>query len=203
MSEDPKQRILDAAFKEFALNGKAGARMQVIAQRANVNQAMLNYYFKSKDDLYLEIVRQNVLRCHKDHPPLSGESPEDQRKHLLNHIENDIRFWAANEDLLRLTLHDLLAGGEGLKLALREMMGTEDKRIDAETVMRSGLFRIRDLHQLMLTFTSLTLLSLIPLEAVRDIWPTKQTPEEFLNARIAAVRDLLQHGLFSDESDPR
>jgi len=58
MADDARQRILDAAFKEFSLNGKAGARMQAIAERAQVNQAMLNYYFKSKDDLLFAICEE-------------------------------------------------------------------------------------------------------------------------------------------------
>ncbi|RPH95136.1 TetR/AcrR family transcriptional regulator [candidate division KSB1 bacterium] len=200
MADDARQRILDAAFREFSLNGKAGARMQAIAERAQVNQAMLNYYYKSKDDLYMEIVRQSVYRCHKDHPKLLNLSQEAQRQSILDHIERDIRFWAANEDLLRLTLHDLLAGGEGMKLALREMLGDEEMRADAAKMMTGGLFRSKDPSQVMLHFTSLTLLSLIPLEAIREIYSSSASNAEFLEARIAAVRDLLEHGLFSEQT---
>jgi TetR/AcrR family transcriptional regulator len=197
MSDDTKQRILDAAFKEFAAHGKAGARMQSIAERAQINQAMLNYYFKSKDELYHEVVRQSALMCHQQHPPRYGDSPEQQKKVILEHLEQDIRFWAENKDLLRLTLHDLLAGGEGMKLALSEMVGREEVRTDVERLIASGLFRSRDPRQVILHFTSLTLLALIPVEAVREIWPGAESPEEFLYARIRAIRDLLEHGIFS------
>jgi AcrR family transcriptional regulator len=200
MSDDTKQRILDAAFKEFAANGKAGARMQSIAERAQVNQAMLNYYFKSKDDLYVEVVRQSALLCHQKHPPRADLSPEEQKKAILDHLEHDIRFWAENKDLLRLTLHDLLAGGEGMKLALREMVGHEEARAEVERLIRSGLFRSRDPRQVVLHLTSLTLLALIPVEAIREIWPGPESPEEFLDARIAAIRDLLEHGVFSSDN---
>jgi len=48
---DTEQRILDAAHAVFVRHGTAGARMQDIAQEAGVNQALLHYYFRSKDRL--------------------------------------------------------------------------------------------------------------------------------------------------------
>src|SRR5258707_711252 len=48
---DAEQRILDAAHAVFVRRGTAGARMQEIAVEAGVNQALLHYYFRSKDQL--------------------------------------------------------------------------------------------------------------------------------------------------------
>ena len=44
-------RILEAAHAVFLRRGTAGARMQEIAREAGVNQALLHYYFRSKDRL--------------------------------------------------------------------------------------------------------------------------------------------------------
>jgi len=48
---DTEQRILDAAHAVFIRRGTAGARMQEIAAEAGVNQALLHYYFRSKEQL--------------------------------------------------------------------------------------------------------------------------------------------------------
>jgi len=48
---DTERRILDAAHAVFVRRGTAGARMQEIAAEAGVNQALLHYYFRSKDRL--------------------------------------------------------------------------------------------------------------------------------------------------------
>src|SRR2546425_6419578 len=48
---DTEARILDAAHSVFVRRGTAGARMQEIAAEARVNQALLHYYFRSKDRL--------------------------------------------------------------------------------------------------------------------------------------------------------
>jgi len=48
---DTERRILDAAHAVFVRHGTSGARMQEIAAEAGVNQALLHYYFRSKDRL--------------------------------------------------------------------------------------------------------------------------------------------------------
>src|SRR2546428_8027283 len=46
-----EQKILDAAHVVFVRRGSAGARMQEIAAEAGVNQALLHYYFRTKEHL--------------------------------------------------------------------------------------------------------------------------------------------------------
>jgi len=51
--ERNQRRILDAALREFAQFGLAGARVDRIAARAGANKRMLYYYFGDKDRLFL------------------------------------------------------------------------------------------------------------------------------------------------------
>ena len=48
---DTESRILNAARTVFIRRGTSGARMQEIAEEAGVNQALLHYYFRSKERL--------------------------------------------------------------------------------------------------------------------------------------------------------
>lgn len=61
---DTEQRILQAARSVFMRRGTSGARMQEIAAEAGVNQALLHYYFRSKQRLaeavFLEAAGQLV-----------------------------------------------------------------------------------------------------------------------------------------------
>ncbi|SRR5579872_573492 len=50
--EESRAAILQAAAREFAENGIAGARTDSIARHARVNKALLYYYFKDKETLY-------------------------------------------------------------------------------------------------------------------------------------------------------
>lgn len=48
---DTEARILEAALRVFVRRGTAGARLQEIAAEAGVTQALVHYYFESKDAL--------------------------------------------------------------------------------------------------------------------------------------------------------
>jgi TetR/AcrR family transcriptional regulator len=61
-SEDTEARILEAARAVFIRRGTAGARMQEIAAEAGVNQALLHYYFRSKDQLGAAVFSQMASR---------------------------------------------------------------------------------------------------------------------------------------------
>ena len=50
-----KQTIMQGAREVFRSKGFAAARMQEIADTASINKAMLNYYFRSKQQLFEKI----------------------------------------------------------------------------------------------------------------------------------------------------
>jgi TetR/AcrR family transcriptional regulator len=52
---DTEGKILTAAKNVFLRKGMDGARMQEIADEANINKAMLHYYFRTKEKLFFAI----------------------------------------------------------------------------------------------------------------------------------------------------
>jgi TetR/AcrR family transcriptional regulator len=56
-AERSRQALLAAALDEFAEHGYAGTRVAGIARRAGVNKQLINYYFGSKEGLYLALQR--------------------------------------------------------------------------------------------------------------------------------------------------
>ncbi|MCB4322586.1 TetR family transcriptional regulator [Alcaligenes nematophilus] len=52
VGDNTSERILDAAEEEFSETGYAGTTLRVIAQKAAVTQALINYYFGSKYGLF-------------------------------------------------------------------------------------------------------------------------------------------------------
>ena len=55
-----RQRILDAALKEFSARGFAGARVGGIVRRAKVNKRMLYHYFGDKEGLFRAVLRHKI-----------------------------------------------------------------------------------------------------------------------------------------------
>jgi len=58
--------ILAAARKIFQQKGMEGTRMQEIADEANINKAMLYYYFRSKEKLFLAVFEDSFLEVIPD-----------------------------------------------------------------------------------------------------------------------------------------
>ncbi len=57
LSIHTEKAILNAARKVFIAKGFHGARMQEIADEAAINKALLHYYFRSKEKLFQQILK--------------------------------------------------------------------------------------------------------------------------------------------------
>jgi len=62
----PPARILAATRDLLAARGPAGVSMRAVAADAGVNQAMINYYFQSKDRLLDVLIAQEILTLLRD-----------------------------------------------------------------------------------------------------------------------------------------
>ncbi len=60
-TDSTRARILDCAESEFAQNGFAGARTKSIALAADVNPAMIHYYFATKEGLFEAVLDRMIL----------------------------------------------------------------------------------------------------------------------------------------------
>jgi len=75
-----KKRILQAAIREFSLEGYSGARVESICKRSRANPRMIYHYFGDKDGLYVTVLehvlgelRREELKLEVDHvAPLEG-----------------------------------------------------------------------------------------------------------------------------------
>jgi AcrR family transcriptional regulator len=92
-----RQRILQAAQREFAEHGPAGARVDRVALRAGVNKRMIYHYFDSKDGLF-HAVLSSVLADTMAEVEADGG---DLAQHLA--------LLARQEDVLRLWVWEALA----------------------------------------------------------------------------------------------
>ena len=90
-----RARILAAAIAEFASRGFKGASMDAIAARTNTTRALINYYFRSTERLYLAVVecayaeiREAEKELELDHvPPVEAiRRPGDVQRHQSVHL---------------------------------------------------------------------------------------------------------------------
>ena len=56
-----EEKILEAASEVFTEKGFAGTRTRDIAEKAGINLALLNYYFRSKEKLFEQVMKIKVV----------------------------------------------------------------------------------------------------------------------------------------------
>lgn len=80
-----RRAILQAATDEFVAKGFAGASVNEIAERANVNKRMLYHYFGKKDDLYIAAFERayTAFRTAQSQLRLTDLPPEDAIRKLI------------------------------------------------------------------------------------------------------------------------
>jgi AcrR family transcriptional regulator len=94
---DPKQRLLKSGEQLFALVGYRHATIREICERANVNVAMVNYYFGGKEQLYRAVLEYSLGQSLWRHVPPSqalNQTPAEERlrswvEGLLSHVLED------------------------------------------------------------------------------------------------------------------
>ncbi len=108
---ETRETILRTAEHLFAEHGLAGARIDAIAAAAGVNKALIYYYFKSKDALYLAIVEQHMKEFSRQALELlSGD--EGVKDKILHYVSMHFDFIAARKDYPRLFQRFMMAGDQ-------------------------------------------------------------------------------------------
>jgi TetR/AcrR family transcriptional regulator len=108
--EQSRAAILDAAIREFAEHGIAGARTDAIARAARVNKALLYYYFKDKEAIY-QAVLDHVFSGLRDTVVPMLESDLPPRQKVLNYLGAYFDYIAANPRFPRVVQGEWIRSG--------------------------------------------------------------------------------------------
>lgn len=145
--EGTKAKLLQAAKREFALEGLEGARVRRIASRARVNKQLVYHYFGNKEQLYVTALEDAYGQFRqRDVVDVENQLPEkaiallvgsifdgiveledvvalivDANRNKGRHVRGSARIRSLHEPLIR-SIHDVLRKGEKL--------GKFDRNID-------------------------------------------------------------------------
>jgi AcrR family transcriptional regulator len=101
-SDHTRQNIMKAAVVLFAERGYEGASVRAIVSKARVNQAAINYHFKGKDGLYLEVLRvafEGYTRLDGFDPERLKDLPREEA--LRSFLHQQLRPLLARDEMSR------------------------------------------------------------------------------------------------------
>ena len=84
---DKKDHILDVAERIFAEMGFDGASTRMISGEAGVNMAMLNYYFGSKEGLFLAVIDRKITSFQNILQTLGNDENRTSWEKIESYIE--------------------------------------------------------------------------------------------------------------------
>jgi TetR/AcrR family transcriptional regulator len=203
--EESRTAILQAAIREFAREGVAGARTEAIARAAKVNKALLYYYYRDKDALYVAAL-EHIFRerdaalmpiLHENTPPgekimryigaffdFLASHPEQRQM-----VQREIFLLPQRASVLRVVKAHMQPLFEGLLKVLHEGIA-------------SGVFRPVDPMQFLPSMAAVVVHYFGSAPFLKLVTNEDPLTPEKLAARRAAVLDFISAALFQPMALP-
>jgi len=147
--EESKKRILEAAKECFALNGYNNTSVRQICEVADVNLALVSYYYGSKENLFYAVIQ----RLSEDVRHLFGSEPISNPVEALEQYIHQFLHTRNEDRLFHMILKHELSSDSVLKEAINPILtpcfeylrriltaGREQKLFHFESLARAEMF---------------------------------------------------------------
>lgn len=194
-------KILDAAQEVFASFGVHGATMDRIAQRCGMSKPNLHYYFNTKAELYVAVLRRTLAIWESSLAKLDPEG--DPAVELGNYISEKVEMARLHPSASRVFAMEILSGAatmqDYLRTELKELV--EIKAVAIRRWIAAGkLAEIDPLHLIFLIWAAT--------QHYADFRPqvlavsgTKNLTRASFTGIEASLRQIILHGVLAPRGD--
>lgn len=188
-----EQKIFEAAREVFQSKGLEGARMQEIADRADINKSMLHYYYRSKEKLFEKVYQLSLIKLIPQIISLlNQELPLDEK--MRRFVRKYLEIVRANPDIPLFILHELNKNPDRLRAFIMNEIGkkiqpfVEQLRTEAE---KGNTVKLPP-EQIFVNMMSLILFPFIGRPVFQVILQMDETEyEELLSQRYELLPDFI------------
>jgi len=195
--DNTEEKILLAAQEVFIQKGMDGARMQEIADRADINKALLHYYFRTKQKLFESIFKKVFSKIFPNLMELVHSDQPFEEK-LGSFLEKYIDLLQRNPFLPTFILKEMNRDPEILAHIIKSS-GVVPADIFAmlEREMDAGNIRQMDPRDLMVNVLGLSIFPVAagPLLNIMFFDNNKKEYERFLQQRKETVKTFILNSL--------
>ena len=204
-ADQTREKILDAAVRQFSQYGLAGARTDAISKAAGVNKALLYYYFKNKSSLYraaLEDVAAKIMEDTLASLDAGASAGENLLRMVLNHFDRIssqrefqslmqqemVRFHRGESDVMPLLVRSFYGP------MIRTMQGVIGEGIRTAELCEA------DWMQILYAALGANVFYFLSAPVMRVAIPCEPMDGAALDFRRKAAIEFLGHALFRDRS---
>lgn len=191
-----EEEILRAAEEEFFMNGYDACSTAVIAKRAGVTHAMVNYYFRTKEKLFIQILDNHVYELLSSLKPVMTANGNfvrvitDAALVIFDRLNADRRFPYLLSDISRTHPDFLLRYRDAFDTVCRDSMGMHARRLE-QSIIEGAVSdcAMHDIYYLVLTLATAPFMTIPLLENVAGF--TADMVDDYLRSRrVEMVRTI-------------
>ncbi|MGI9102959.1 MAG: TetR/AcrR family transcriptional regulator [Terriglobales bacterium] len=206
-AEQTRALILQAAIREFAAEGVAGARTDAIARQAKVNKALLYYYFKDKETLYgaaLDFVFSGLTQ--RVSAVLRAEAAPGEK--ILRFVGAHFDYIASNPDFPRMVQWEMTRAGRAGSPHIRRIVQNYFRpafrglREIFRQAIERGEVRAVDPAQVIPSLIAMNIFYFSSAPLLRLLLPGDPLSPERIAERRAAVLDFVSSALLTPSAKP-
>lgn len=199
--DDKEEIILKAAMEVFVDKGQYGAKMQEIADKAGINKALLHYYYRNKEKLYVHIFKFIFKKIMSEVVELL-QSDLPFKEFLRTFISKYMDLLNNNYRFPLFIMRELSQGGKIVSNALKEALPRELSahmppiKLIEEAMDRGEIVKM-DPRQIILTVIGSSLFYFMGEPIIRVLLLDEESfdREKFLEERKEAIFNIVYYGL--------
>ena len=153
--EGAEKKIVDAARKLFTEKGYDAVKTRDIAKEAGINLALLNYYFRSKENLFEIIMKENMGRFMEVITGIVNNEETSLEKKIEMLVANYIEILSVNPDMPLFVISNAKIDDHRMKLREKFLGSYFMKQI--QQAMKEGKIANINPANLMLNIVGLTI----------------------------------------------
>lgn len=195
--QETEEQIFEAASRVFQQKGYAGARMQEIADEADINKSMLHYYFRSKDKLFQKVYQREVSRFFPViFSVLGSEAPFDKKIERL--IETYYSFLDDNPRIAQFIIYEMNQNPDRFRkfIEARDINPPKAFEEQIKKQVRDGQMDEIEPRQLLVSIVGIILFPFIAQTMVKALFGLDtQKFKTFLEERKSFLTEFILNGI--------
>jgi TetR/AcrR family transcriptional regulator len=108
VEKDARTKLMETATQLFAHKGFNAVSIRELARTANVNSALISYYFKSKDGLYQEVMEEQFILIAQLLKEVENLPPTSPTERIIKYAKNIAGIHQQRPFLTRFIIGELI-----------------------------------------------------------------------------------------------